>query len=105
MENIRVHTHSYKKEDWPFDFGDETFAVTTKYVMNGEQPIIEVLHWEDGDWQFMCNTTDDPSDGMVICMGCIFEKFPWIARFKNLNPGYLSFFENETNQWHVEKID
>ena len=100
-----MHSHSFKKEDWPFDFNDDVFAVTTKFVMSGEQPIIEVLHWEDGDWQFMCNTTENPEDGMVICMGCLFEKFPWVERFKNLGPGFRSYLDEESNEWYVEEIE
>lgn len=75
-----MHNHSFEKEDWPFKFNDDALAATTKFVMSGEQPIVEVLHWEDGDWQFMCNTTENPENGMVVCMGCLFEKFPAIDR-------------------------
>ncbi|WP_231591637.1 hypothetical protein [Cellvibrio sp. pealriver] len=100
-----MHIHSYKKEDWPFDFSDDILAVTTKYVMNGEQPIVEVLHWDCGDWQFMCNTTDNANDGLVICMGCIFEKFPWIARFKELKPGYHSFYDVKSDEWRTQEIE
>ncbi|WP_133180191.1 hypothetical protein [Shewanella decolorationis] len=100
-----MHTHLYKKEDWPFDFSDDTLAVTTKYVMNGDRPIVEVLHWDDGGWQFMCNSTNDSDDGMVICMGCIFEKFPWISRFKGLKSGYLSFYEIESGEWVIQEIE
>lgn len=100
-----MHTHLYKKEDWPFDFSDDTLVITTKYVMNGEQPIVEALHWDDGGWQFMCNTTTDAESGMVVCIGCIFEKFPWISRFKELKPGYLSFYEIETGAWRTQEIE
>ena len=100
-----VHSHSYKKEDWPFHFDDAKLVVTTKFVMNGSKPIVEVLHWEDGDWQFMCNTTNNSADGMLVCMGCVFEQFPWIKKFKDLKAGHLSFFDEELNDWVVEKIE
>lgn len=100
-----MHSHSFKKEDWPFDFDDNVLAVTTKFVMSGQQPIVEVIHWEDGDWQFMCNTTENPDDGMVICMGCLFERFPWIERFKSLNRGFRAYLDEVPNEWLIEKID
>jgi len=103
MQKVQEHKHSFDPEDWPFDFDENVGAVTTKFVMNDEQPIVEVLHWKDGDWQFMCNTTDDADDGMVVCMGCLFTKFPWIAEFKDLKPGYLAYLDNK--QWLVEPID
>lgn len=71
--------------------------------MAGEQPIVEVLHYDEGDWQFMCNTTEDPEDGMVVCMGCLFEKHPWIAKFGGLGSGYLSYFDD--GSWEIEKIE
>nr|WP_237709629.1 hypothetical protein [Microbulbifer agarilyticus] len=72
--------------------------------MSEEHPIVEVLHWDDGDWQFMCNTTNDPEDGMVVCMGCLYEKFTWISAFKDLKPGFHSFFDKEESRWVTAKI-
>ncbi|WP_371186150.1 hypothetical protein [Thalassotalea maritima] len=79
--------------------------MTTKFVLNGEQPIVEVLHWDDGGWQFMCNTTDNSDDGRVVCMGCLFDRYPWISEFKELKSGYLAFFDEINNEWSIEKID
>lgn len=70
--------------------------------MSGEYPIVEILHWEDGDWQFMCNTTSNPDDGVVVCMGCFYSRFPWIAKFKDLAPNHSALLDN--NSWHIEAL-
>ncbi|WP_026304871.1 hypothetical protein [Microbulbifer variabilis] len=103
MKEVEAHKHSFSTEDSPFDFDGNVGAVTTKFVMSGEQPIFEALHWKDGDWQFMCNTIEDAIDGMIVCMGCLFTKFPWIAGFKDLRPGYVAYLDK--GRWLVEPID
>ena len=105
MKNVEPHKHSFNKQQWPFSFDENVAVVTTKFVMNEGHPIVEVLHWEDGDWQFMCNTTDDAEDGMVVCMGCLYEKFPWVSAFKDLKRGFLSFFDEEENRWITAEIE
>ena len=100
------HTHNFREADWPFDCAVDEAVVTTKFVVNGERPIVEVLHWQDGGWQFMCNSTDDADkDGVVVCMGCLFQKYPWISNFKGLKKGYMAYFDNQSNLWQVEKIE
>lgn len=105
MKKVEAHPHTYDKNSWPFSFEDNVGAVTTKFVMSGEHPIVEVLHWDDGDWQFMCNTTDNADDGMVVCMGCLFEKFPWISKFQDLKPGFVAFLNEESGEWLTEEIE
>lgn len=98
--------HIIEESDWPFDCESDLGVVTTRFVMNGEEPIVEILHWDDGGWQFMCNTTSDADgDGMVVCMGCLYQKHPWISKFKHLKKGHLAFLNEETNLWHTEQIE
>jgi hypothetical protein len=101
-----MHNHSFDKKDWPFDFEDDVGVVTTRFVMSGEHPIVEVLHWDDGGWQFMCNTTEDADkDGMVVCIGCLDEKYPFISEFKYLKKGHLAYLDSENELRHSEKIE
>jgi hypothetical protein len=103
MNTVECSEHYEAPNNWPFPFPANTGAVTTKFVMNGEQPIVEVLHWDDGGWQFMCNTTDDADDGMVVCMGCLYKKFPWISKFKSLAPNHSAYLENSS--WQIEELE
>jgi hypothetical protein len=58
--------------DWPFHEGKNRSSITTRQVLEGH-PILLVSHDEDGDWQFLCGTTDDEEDGRVVCLNEILE--------------------------------
>ena len=99
------HNHTFLESEWPFECPINTCAITTKFVYNKSQSIIQVTHYKDGEWQFMCNSTDDPDDGMVVCMGCFFQRFPEIAELANLPLGYDAFREDATQPWDITKLD
>lgn len=103
MNTVECSEHCEAPNNWPFPFPANTGAVTTRFVMSGEQPIVEVLHWDDGGWQFMCNTTDNANDGLVVCIGCLYKKFPWISNFKGLAPNHSACLENSS--WQIEKLE
>lgn len=103
MNTVKCSRHNETSKDWPFPFPANTCVVTTKFVMSGEQPIIEVLHWEDGGWQFMCNSTEDSIDGLVVCMACLHDKFPWISLFKDLACNHSAYLDGDS--WQVEEIE
>ncbi|MDP2487682.1 hypothetical protein [Pseudoalteromonas marina] len=100
-----AHNHTFSDEDWPFDCDINTCAVTTKFVYDRSKPIVQVLHYDDGEWQFMCNTTNDPDDGMVICMGCFVQKFPEITELATLPLGFDAYREDVNQSWEIEKLE
>jgi len=100
-----MHNHTFDEKDWPFDCAINTCAVTTKFVYDKSKPIVQVTHYEDDEWQFMCNTTDNPDDGMVVCMGCIFQKFPEIAELAKLPLGFDAYREDVSQPWDIEKLE
>ena len=80
-------------------------AVTTRFVIDGSRPIKAVLLDEENEWQILCDTTRDPEDGMLVCMGCLFNKYPFLAKFADLKPDYEAFRENESSDWEISKIE
>lgn len=94
-----MHEHSFDIKEWVFSFPENTLAVTSKYVMSGERPILSIIHDSEDYWQFLCDTTNDPEDHMLICMGCLFEKFPFISEFLHLPKGCEVFRESENQTW------
>jgi len=49
---------------WPFPDSAETAVLTTRQVLEQGLPVLLVTHdRDDGAWQFLCGTTDDPKDG------------------------------------------
>ncbi|OUL56614.1 hypothetical protein [Pseudoalteromonas ulvae] len=99
------HNHTFSEQDWPFDCPVETLVVTTKFVYDKSEPIVQVIHYEDGEWQFMCNTTDDPDDGIVVCMGCFFQKFPEVAQLADLPLGFDAYRDDINQPWDIEKLE
>ncbi|MEP7706798.1 hypothetical protein [Paraglaciecola sp. 25GB23A] len=99
------HNHTFSENDWPFDCAINTCVVTTKFVYDRSEPIVQVTHYEDDEWQFMCNTTDDPDDGIVVCMGCFFQKFPEIAELASLPLGWDAYREDVTQPWDIEELE
>jgi len=100
-----MHDHSFEESEWPFDFPIEQMAITTRYVMDGSHPVTAVLHDEENDWQILCGTTNNPDDGMVVCMGCLYSKFPFLADFKDLKPGWEAYRKNEKSEWQIHEIE
>ena len=46
------------KSAWPFVDAKNTTVITTRQVIEEDHLILAVPHDEDGEWQFMCGTTD-----------------------------------------------
>src|SRR6185437_1484593 len=60
--------------EWPFADPINALAITTKRVLYEGHPVLLVTHDDDGDWQILCGTTNDPADGLVVCLGDMYEK-------------------------------
>lgn len=68
---MESHRHTFSPSEWPFADPTDTLAYTTNRVLNDGYPILLVSHDDDGDWQMLCGTTNDPADGLIVCLGCI----------------------------------
>ena len=56
-------------ESWPFADTPNTASITTRQVLEGA-PVLLVTHdADDGSWQFLCGTTDDPADARIVGLG------------------------------------
>ena len=91
--------------EWKFDTPSNSGCVTTRQVMEEGYPILAVLHDEDGGWQVLCETTQNPNDGMLISLDCMYEKFPIIGEFLNIKHGYEAIRETEQSEWKIIKSD
>ena len=100
-----MHTHNFDESKWPFDFPINQMAVTTKHVMDGSQPVTAILHDEENDWQVLCGTTNNPDDGMIVCMGCLYDKFPFLDKFTKLKAGWEAYRDDEKSEWEIGEIE
>ncbi len=98
-------SHDHNFTDWPFDTPINTVSFTTKFVINGSRPVLEVYHDHDGDWQFLCGTTLNEADLKLVCMGCILERDSTIAELAQLLPGWRATRASVDHAWHQEAYE
>lgn len=101
---MEEHRHQFSKEDWPFDEAENLAVFSTRQVMHENHSVNLVAHDKEGDWQFLCGTTNDSKDCMVVCLGCLYEKFPDLANLKDLEPGWQAYRESENDEWVIEHM-
>ena len=97
------HKHNFPEEEWPFEEAINHVSYTTKFVAHENFPILLITHDEDGDWQFLCGTTNEQEDAVVACLGCLYERHPFIKEFANLPKGYLAWRDSEEEAWQIEE--
>jgi hypothetical protein len=96
---VAAHTHRFGDADWPFADPPNTVSFTTVGVLKGERPIREVYHDDDGDWQFLCGTTQATEDLRIVCMGCAFEREPALRALADLPCGWMAIRDSDDTPW------
>lgn len=71
---------------------------TTRQVLEG-LPILHVSHENDGDWQFLCDTTTDVADLKLVCLEEIVKRDPTINDLYDLNYGWSAWRESREDEW------
>jgi hypothetical protein len=62
-----------------------------------------VSHDSDGDWQFLCGTTNQIKDVRIVSLGCIFERDQTVATIADLPEGWTAYRSNIGAEWNREK--
>lgn len=77
-------------------------VITTAPVLAGA-PIVMVSHDEDdGGWQFLCGTTNDPADGRIVHLEEIVAMDPSVAEVADLPLGWVAFRSAVGGDWTRE---
>lgn len=97
------HEHSFT--EWPFDTPVYTVSFTTRFVIDGSKPILDVYHDHDGYWQFLCGTTTDAADLMLVCMGCMLDRDPALFSLARLPAGWRAVRRSENEGWLQEAYE
>jgi hypothetical protein len=84
---------------WPFHEGRNRAVFTTKTVLEDDHPILLVSHDVEGDWQFLCGTTNRPKDGRMVSLGCILERDNTISEVADLPEGWTAYRKSQTATW------
>ena len=103
METVQAHPHSFPEADWPFPYPVNSLAISTTRVFQENLPILRVSHDYDGDWQVLCDTTVDSAHGMVVCLGCCYQRDPTIGEQAGLPLGWTAWRDYVGGPWLREK--
>lgn len=104
MRTVKAHRHSFPDSEWPFSDPQNAAAFSTTKVFQENFPILLASHDVNGDWQFLCNTTLDPKNMFVACLGCAFERDKTIAELADLPRGWLATREHVGGPWIREEL-
>ncbi|HWL08425.1 MAG TPA: DUF4262 domain-containing protein [Planctomicrobium sp.] len=74
--------------DWPFLEAKNLGVFTTRQVIEEGRPVLMVNHDRDGNWQFLCQTTNDTHDGRIVCLQEIIESNPSVTELSDLPMGW-----------------
>lgn len=91
-----------RKVDFKYLEPEYLAIYTTQYVMNLEKPILEVYHDKDGDWQFLCGTTNHANDLRVVGLKQIVEMDNSVNELFNLGLGEYAWRESLNDEWERE---
>ena len=87
-------------ESWPFAAPPNTASITTRQVLEGA-PILLVTHdADDGGWQFLCGTTDDPADARIVGLGQMYKRDATLGELASLPEGWHASRSAVGQPWH-----
>jgi hypothetical protein len=90
---------------WPFHEGKNRAVFTTRPVLRDGHPVLLVAHDPDGDWQFLCGTTNRTEDAQVVSLGCILERDRTLAEVADLPEGWRASRRAKGAAWRREKAE
>ena len=93
-----------ERGEWPFHEGKNRAAFTTAPVLDGTRPVLNVVHNHDGDWQFLCGTTNRTEDGRLVGLQTMLELCPAIADTADLPPGWEATRTSATAPWQRSEL-
>lgn len=84
---LRERQPVLSESSWPFHEGKNRACLTTRRVLDG-LPILLVSHDQNGDWQFLCGTTNEPKDGALVCLGEMVDRNETLGEVADLPDGW-----------------
>ena len=103
MRFVEEHGHRFEKWEWRFSDPENRAAFSTTRVVRENYPVLLVSHDENGDWQFLCDTTTDTKHLLVVCLACAFQRDRTIGELADLPTGWMATREYVGAPWYREK--
>jgi len=89
---------------WRFQEGSNRAVFTTKPVIHEGLPVLLVSHDTEGDWQFLCGTTNQMSDAAVVSLGGILQRDQSLLDLADLPEGWQASRKNVGGAWTRGRI-
>jgi hypothetical protein len=86
-------------EPFPFVESPELGVYSTRSVMNGETPILLVVHDHEGDWQFLDGSGFEAEKGVLLHLSHIVEGHPEIHELRDLPRGWAAERGSADEPW------
>jgi hypothetical protein len=80
-------------------------TITTNQIMNEKLPILYVYHDIEGDWQFLCGTTNKSEDMILVSLKNIVDHDNSVNELHNLGIGEYAWRESPNDRWKRAKIE
>lgn len=93
----------YDPAAWRFQESSNRAVFTTKPVIQAGLPVLLVSHDTDGDWQFLCGTTNQVEDGAVVSLGAMLERDQSLEDLADLPEGWQARRKKVGEPWKREK--
>ena len=87
---------------WPFADPPDRRVYTTRFVVDNDFPILVVSHDPDGEWEFLCGTTDKPKDAREILLGEVVDLDERLLEVADLPVGWRALRADPGGPWMQE---
>ena len=87
------------KTAWPFLAAKNSTAITTARILDSGFPVLLVSHDVEGEWQFLCGTTNKTEDGRVASMQYFVENHPSVIELADLPMGWQAVRDGPDQPW------
>jgi hypothetical protein len=93
-----------QKVGWPFHAGKNRAVFTTRPVLEGRQPVVWVTHDQQGDWQFLCGTTNRTEDSRLASLSTVVANNPTLLELVDLPVGWQAIRESPDRPWQRMRL-
>ncbi|RYD19627.1 MAG: hypothetical protein EOP88_18245 [Verrucomicrobiaceae bacterium] len=86
-------------DDWPFDEPRNLAVFTTRQVLDDNEPVLEVYHDGDGDWQFIGDTGGNETNCCIIALETAINLDRSMKELADLPLGFRAIRKNADSRW------
>lgn len=89
---------------WPFPDPPDRRVFTTRLVVEKGFPILVVSRDPDGEWEFLCGTTDKTKDAREVLLGEVLDYDERVAEVADLPVAWRAFRDAADSPWMQEPL-